>query len=108
MPIWHHEDGPEFGNLHVEYTVVLPDEMDMMVNPEATYGRPQHKRNTSSILKSILSPSQSPTSLPDNSRNTPQNPYPAPPQPAPAAAPAAPAAEAPKAEAPAAEAPKAE
>jgi DnaJ-related protein SCJ1 len=28
MPIWRHEEGPEFGNLHVEYTVVLPDQMD--------------------------------------------------------------------------------
>lgn len=28
MPIWRHEDGPEFGALHVEYTVVLPDQMD--------------------------------------------------------------------------------
>ncbi|KAI5210105.1 DnaJ protein-like protein [Aureobasidium subglaciale] len=28
MPIWRHEDGPEYGNLHVEYTVILPDQMD--------------------------------------------------------------------------------
>ncbi|KAK5743776.1 DnaJ-related protein scj1 [Elasticomyces elasticus] len=28
MPTWRQEDGPEFGNLHVEYTVVLPDQMD--------------------------------------------------------------------------------
>lgn len=28
MPIWRHEEGPEFGVLNVEYTVVLPDQMD--------------------------------------------------------------------------------
>jgi len=28
MPVWRHEDGREFGNLHVEYVVVLPDQMD--------------------------------------------------------------------------------
>ncbi|GAB7360496.1 hypothetical protein MBLNU230_g8447t1 [Neophaeotheca triangularis] len=28
MPIWRHEDGPEYGSLHVEYVVVLPDQMD--------------------------------------------------------------------------------
>lgn len=28
MPVWRHEEGPEFGNLNVEYTVVLPDKMD--------------------------------------------------------------------------------
>ncbi|KAL1311052.1 hypothetical protein AAFC00_001266 [Neodothiora populina] len=28
MPVFHHEDGPEYGNLHVEYVVVLPDQMD--------------------------------------------------------------------------------
>ncbi|KAK5135725.1 hypothetical protein LTR08_004711 [Meristemomyces frigidus] len=28
MPIWRHDDGPEFGNLLVEYVVVLPDQMD--------------------------------------------------------------------------------
>ncbi|KAK0322346.1 DnaJ- protein scj1 [Friedmanniomyces endolithicus] len=28
MPIWRHEDGPEYGNLHVEYVVVLPDQLE--------------------------------------------------------------------------------
>lgn len=28
MPVWNHEDGPEFGNLLVDYLVVLPDQMD--------------------------------------------------------------------------------
>ncbi|KAK6000867.1 hypothetical protein QM012_003592 [Aureobasidium pullulans] len=28
MPIWRHEEGPEFGKLHIEYIVVLPDQMD--------------------------------------------------------------------------------
>lgn len=28
MPIWRHEDGPEYGNLVVEYVVVLPDQME--------------------------------------------------------------------------------
>ena len=28
MPVWRHEDGPEYGDLHVEYVVVLPDEME--------------------------------------------------------------------------------
>ncbi|KAK5116926.1 hypothetical protein LTR62_006647 [Meristemomyces frigidus] len=28
MPIWRHEEGPEFGDLVVEYVVVLPDRMD--------------------------------------------------------------------------------
>ncbi|KAG9836369.1 DnaJ protein-like protein, partial [Aureobasidium melanogenum] len=28
MPIWRHEEGPEFGKLHIEYVVVLPDQMD--------------------------------------------------------------------------------
>lgn len=28
MPVHHHEQGPEFGNLVVEYTVVLPDQME--------------------------------------------------------------------------------
>lgn len=29
MPVWNHEgDGPEFGSLHVEYVVVLPDQME--------------------------------------------------------------------------------
>ncbi|GAB7346646.1 hypothetical protein MBLNU459_g1778t1 [Dothideomycetes sp. NU459] len=28
MPVWRHEDGPEFGSLHVEYVVLLPDQME--------------------------------------------------------------------------------
>ena len=29
MPVWRHEgDGPEYGSLHVEYVVVLPDQME--------------------------------------------------------------------------------
>ena len=28
MPIYHHQDGPEHGNLLVEYAVVLPDQMN--------------------------------------------------------------------------------
>ncbi|KAF4547438.1 DnaJ C terminal domain-containing protein 3 [Elsinoe fawcettii] len=28
MPIYQHENGPEFGNLLVEYTVILPDQME--------------------------------------------------------------------------------
>ena len=34
MPIFHHETGPEFGDLHVEYTVVLPDQMDKGMEKE--------------------------------------------------------------------------
>lgn len=35
MPIWHHEgSGPEFGSLHVEYVVVLPDQMDKGMEKE--------------------------------------------------------------------------
>ncbi|KAK4539242.1 hypothetical protein LTR36_000870 [Oleoguttula mirabilis] len=34
MPVWRHEDGPEYGNLHVEYTVVLPDQLDQGVEKE--------------------------------------------------------------------------
>lgn len=28
MPIYHHETGPEYGNLLVDYTVILPDQTD--------------------------------------------------------------------------------
>lgn len=28
MPVYDHEQGPEFGKLYVEYTVILPDQMD--------------------------------------------------------------------------------
>lgn len=28
MPVWRHEHGPEFGNLHIEYVVILPDQME--------------------------------------------------------------------------------
>ncbi|KAK5124453.1 hypothetical protein LTR85_001670 [Meristemomyces frigidus] len=34
MPVWRHEDGPEYGNLHVEYTVVLPDQLDKGMEKE--------------------------------------------------------------------------
>lgn len=41
MPIWHgghlheqHHDGEEFGTLHVEYTVVLPDQADKAMEKE--------------------------------------------------------------------------
>ncbi|KAK3111016.1 DnaJ- protein scj1 [Teratosphaeriaceae sp. CCFEE 6253] len=34
MPIWQREDGPEFGNLHIEYVVVLPDQMDGSMEKE--------------------------------------------------------------------------
>ena len=34
MPVYQHEDGPEFGNLHVEYTVVLPDQMEKGMEKE--------------------------------------------------------------------------
>lgn len=34
MPVWQHEEGPEFGSLHVEYVVVLPDQMDKGVENE--------------------------------------------------------------------------
>jgi len=34
MPVWRHEEGPEFGNLHVEYTVVLPDQMESGMEKE--------------------------------------------------------------------------
>jgi DnaJ-related protein SCJ1 len=35
MPVWRHEgDGPEFGSLHVEYVVVLPDQMEKGMEKE--------------------------------------------------------------------------
>ena len=34
MPRWGAEDGPEYGNLHVEYVVVLPDQMDKKMDKE--------------------------------------------------------------------------
>lgn len=34
MPIWRHEDGLAFGSLHVEYVVVLPDEMEKGMEKE--------------------------------------------------------------------------
>lgn len=35
MPVWRHEgDGPEFGALHVEYVVVLPDQMEKGMEKE--------------------------------------------------------------------------
>ena len=35
MPVWRHEgDGPEFGSLHIEYVVVLPDQMDKGMEKE--------------------------------------------------------------------------
>ena len=37
MPLWHHEGGhtaEEFGSLHVEYAVVLPDKMDKSMEKE--------------------------------------------------------------------------
>jgi len=34
MPIHHHETGPEFGNLLIEYTVVLPDQMEKSMEKE--------------------------------------------------------------------------
>ena len=34
MPVYGHEEGPEFGDLHIEYTVVLPDQMDSSMEKE--------------------------------------------------------------------------
>ena len=35
MPVWRHEgDGPEFGSLHIEYVVVLPDQMEKGMEKE--------------------------------------------------------------------------
>lgn len=34
MPVWRHEDGPEYGALHVEYVVVLPDQMEKGMEKE--------------------------------------------------------------------------
>ena len=34
MPIWRHDDGLVFGSLHVEYVVVLPDQMEKAMDKE--------------------------------------------------------------------------
>ncbi|KAK4997748.1 hypothetical protein LTR28_013882, partial [Elasticomyces elasticus] len=35
MPVWRHEgEGPAYGNLNVEYVVVLPDQMDKSMEKE--------------------------------------------------------------------------
>ncbi|KAF2173522.1 hypothetical protein M409DRAFT_61894 [Zasmidium cellare ATCC 36951] len=34
MPVWRHEDGPEYGALHIEYVVVLPDQMEKGMEKE--------------------------------------------------------------------------
>jgi DnaJ-related protein SCJ1 len=34
MPMWRHEDGEVYGSLHVEYVVVLPDQMDKGMHGE--------------------------------------------------------------------------
>ena len=46
MPIWRHEDGPEFGNLLVEYVVVLPDQLDASTEKEffAVFEKGRKKR----------------------------------------------------------------
>lgn len=46
MPIWRHEDGPEYGNLHIEYVVVLPDQMEKAMEKDfwATWEKYKKKR----------------------------------------------------------------
>ncbi|KAI6803249.1 DnaJ protein-like protein [Hortaea werneckii] len=46
MPVWRHEDGPEHGNLHIEYVVVLPDQMESGMEKDfmATWDKWSKKR----------------------------------------------------------------
>ena len=46
MPIWRHEDGPEYGDLLVDYVVVLPDQMDASTEKEffAVFEKGRKKR----------------------------------------------------------------
>lgn len=46
MPIYNHEHGPEYGNLNIEYIVVLPDQMDKGMEKDfwATWEKYKKKR----------------------------------------------------------------
>jgi len=45
MPIYRHETGPEYGNLLIEYVVVLPDQLDKKVEKDFWDTWEKHKKS---------------------------------------------------------------